>query len=237
MNYVYDDGGVYIKNLANSGEKYGIGQYRFAHNYELAGKDFTIVAGDKGYKLAFKCKKNALFEGKEYAYECLKLERNTYFVRFGLNVAVVDLEQSLVTLILGDDYVHGAIGGPDQKSGSDGSQAVHGSAGDAMVGTHVAWFLGCGRFTAQDFHEAGKCRVAWSPRENEPFEQPCQATTIKGPIYLVDIKGRVHQGVCAPFFTNRVIMLQDYDHMMTVGCVMGQGFDPHMISGYAKFLN
>jgi len=34
-----------------------------------------------------------------------------------------------------------------------------------------------------------------------------------------------------------VIMLQDYDHMMTVGCVMGQGFDPIMISGYAKFLN
>ncbi len=45
------------------------------------------------------------------------------------------------------------------------------------------------------------------------------------------------QGVCAPFFTNRVIMLQDYDHMMTVGCVMGGGFDPIMISGYAKFLN
>ena len=98
-------------------------------------------------------------------------------------------------------------------------------------------FAACGRFTAQDFHEAGKCRVAWSPRDKEPFEQPCKATRIKGPIYLIDIKGSVHQGVCAPFFTNRVIMLQDYDHMMTVGCVMGQGFDPLMISGYAKFLN
>ena len=116
MNYVYDDGGVYIKNLANCGEKYGIGQYRFAHNYELAGKDFTITAGDREYKLAFRSKTNVVFEGKEYAYECLKLELNTYFVRFGLNVAVVDLEQRLVTLILGDEYIYGAIGCPDQKS-------------------------------------------------------------------------------------------------------------------------
>jgi hypothetical protein len=237
MNYVYDDGGVYIKNLANCGEKYGISQYRFAHNYELAGKNFNIRAEDKVFKLAFKCKKNVVFEGKEFTYECLKLELNTYFVCFGLNVAVVDLEQCLATLILGDEYIYGAIGCPDQKLKSDCSQDIHGSAGDDMVGTHVAWVLGCGRFTAQDFCEAGKCRVAWSPRENEPYEQPCKATKIKGPIYLVDIKGRVHQGVCAPFFTNRVIMLQDYDHMMTVGCVMGQGFDPILISGYAKFLN
>ncbi len=237
MNYVYDDGGVYIKNLANCAEKYGIGQYRFAHNYELAGKDFTITAGDREHKLAFKCKKNVAFEGKEYAYECLKLERNTYFVRFGLSVAVIDLEQCLATLVLGDEYIHGTIACTDPKDKRDHSQARHGSAGDDMVGTNVAWILGCGRFTAQDFYEAGKCRVAWSPRENEPYEQPCKATRIKGPIYLVDIKGRVHQGVCAPFFTNRVIMLQDYDHMMTVGCVMGEGFDPIMISGYAKFLN
>ncbi len=237
MNYVYDDGGVYIKNLANRGEKYGISQYRFAHNYELAGKDFTITAGDKEYKLAFKCKKNVAFEGKEHAYECLKLELNTYFVCFGLNVAVVDFEQRLITLIRDDEYIYGTIRCPDQDCKSNRSQGSHGCAGDDMVGTNVAWILGCGRFIAQDFYEAGKCRVAWSPRENEPYEQSCKATKIKGPIYLVDTKGRVHQGVCAPFFTNRVIMLQDYDHMMTVGCVMGEGFDPIMISGYAKFLN
>lgn len=237
MNYVYDDGGVYIKNLANFGEKYGIGQYRFPHNYELAGKDFAISAGEKEYRLDFKSKNNIVFEGKEYSYECLKLALNTYFVLFGLNVAVVDLEWCLMTLILGDEYVYGKIGHPDPKHGNGSSQACHGSAGDDMVGTHVAWILGCGRFTTQDFYEEGKCRVAWSPRENEPLEQPCTSTRIGGPIYLVDIKGRVRQGVCAPFFTNRVIMLQDYDHMMTVGCVMGRGFDPIMISGYAKFLN
>lgn len=237
MNYVYDDGGVYIRNLANCAEKYDIGQYRFPHNYELAGRDFVITAGGREYKLGFKCKRNVVFEGKEYAYECLKLELNTYFVCFGLNVAVVDLEECLATLILGDEYIYGKIGCADQKSKRGNSHAIHGCAGEDMVGTNVAWVLGCGRFTAQNFHEAGRCRVAWSPRENEPYEQPCKTTRIKGPIYLVDIKGRVHQGVCAPFFTSRVIMLQDYDHMMTVGCVMGKGFDPIMISGYAKFLN
>jgi hypothetical protein len=237
MNYVYDDGGVYIKNLANCGEKHGISQYMFAHNYELEGGDFTILAGGREYKLAFKSRNNVVFEGKEYTYACLKLELNTYFVCFGLSVAVIDLEQDLITLILGDEYIHGAIGRPDQKGASESPQAGHGSAGDDMVGTNVAWILGCGRFTTQDFFEAGRCRVAWSPRDNEPYEQPCKATRIKGPIYLVDISGRVRKGVCAPFFTNRVLMLQDYDHMMTVGCVMGRGFDPIMISGYAKFLN
>jgi hypothetical protein len=237
MNYVYNDDGVYITNLANCAEKHGIGQYRFAHNYELAGMNYTVVAKDKEYKLSFKCKKNLVFEGKEYSYECLKLELNTYFTRFGLNVAVVDLEQRLVTLILGNEYIHGAIGCPDPKRGRDASQAGHCYAGDDMVGTNVAWILGCGRFTTQDFYEAGKCRTAWSPRENEPCEHPCRATKVKGPIYLVDIPGRVHKDVCAPFFTTRVLMLQDYDRMMAVGCVMGDGLDPIMISGYAKFLN
>lgn len=237
MNYVYDDGGVYIKNLANCGEKHGVSQYRFARNYELEGRDFIITAGAREYRLAFRSKQNVEFEGRGYACECLKLELSTYFVCFGLNVAVVDLEQRLITLILGDEYIHGAIGCSVERDKAGSSQPSHDCAGDDMVGTNVAWILGCGRFTTQDFFEAGRCRVAWSPRENEPFEQPCKATRIKSPIYLVDIRGRVHQGVCAPFFTDRVIMLQDYDHMMTAGCIIGKGFDPIMISGYARFLD
>jgi hypothetical protein len=30
-------------------------------------------------------------------------------------------------------------------------------------------------------------------------------------------------------------MLQDYDHLLTVGCVMGGGMVPIMVSGYARF--
>ena len=35
FNYTYDKDGVYIANLANKGEKYGLTQYRLPHNYEL----------------------------------------------------------------------------------------------------------------------------------------------------------------------------------------------------------
>jgi hypothetical protein len=59
--------------------------------------------------------------------------------------------------------------------------------------------------------EKGAVSVPWRLWEKAAY--PSYAPK-KGPIYLVDIKGRVHQGVCAPFFTNRVIMLQDYDHIV-----------------------
>ena len=125
MNYVYDDGGVYVKNLANCAEQYGIAQYRFAHNFELAGKDFDISAGEKKYELSFKCKTNLVFDGKEYAYECLKLEKDLYFVLFGLNVAVIDCGKFLVTLVLGEEYVYGAFGCPD-KACKCGCTQMHG---------------------------------------------------------------------------------------------------------------
>jgi len=236
MNHVYDDGGVYIPNLSNCAEQYGISQYRFPHNFELAGKDLSITAADKKYTLSFKCRKNLEFDGSKYAYECLKFGPELYFVLFGLSVAVIDLDKCLATLIIGDEYVHGSIDCPDKEC-KCGCSAVHGCAGDEMVGTKVAWVLGCGRFTTQDFFEQGKCRVAWSPLEDKDYEQTCKATKLGGPYYIVDTKGRVRRGVCAPFFTERVIMLQDYERMMTVGVVMGKGFDPILISGYAKFLN
>ena len=137
MNHVYDDGGVYIPNLSNCAEQYGISQYRFPHNFELAGKDLSITAADKKYTLSFKCRKNLEFDGSKYAYECLKFGPELYFVLFGLNVAVIDLDKCLATLILGDEYVHGSIDCPDKEC-KCGCSAVHGCAGDEMVGTKVA---------------------------------------------------------------------------------------------------
>ena len=43
--------------------------------------------------------------------------------------------------------------------------------------------------------------------------------------------------VCAPKGTNRIVTLQDYERMMLVGCVFGEGFEPVEITGYAKFLD
>ena len=32
-------------------------------------------------------------------------------------------------------------------------------------------------------------------------------------------------------------LLEDYDHMMTVGCAFGADMEPIMMAGYAKFLD
>ena len=235
FNYVFDQGGVYIKNLSNTADQYGIGQYRFPHNYELVGKEFSISEGDKKYHLNFIRKDYMELDGKGSCFEALKLEATTYFVRIGFNVAVVDLSQGLITLILGDKYIYGKIEASD-KTGCCSGGAAHTDAGNEMVGTAVAWVLGAGRYVVHEFFEKGRCRVRWSPVEEAKNEHPCKATKIKGPMYLVDINGCVPFNVCASVLTTRVIALQDYDHMLTVGCVMGGGMIPTMFSGYARYL-
>lgn len=231
-NMTFDKGGVYIKSLANDGKKYGVSQYRFAHNFELAGKELKFKAEGKEHTLNFLCGKNVEFDGKKYGYEALKLSKEIYFVLFGKICGVVDLEQDYVTLIDGDEYMQGSTG-----CSCCGGKPVHVPAGDKMVGTNVAWILGVGRYTCQEFSAEGKCKVSWSPRDNDQDEYDCKALEIKYPMFLVDIKGGVRACVTAPFFTERVVMLQDYDHMMTVGCLFQKGGDPVMFSGYAKFLN
>jgi hypothetical protein len=231
FNHHFDQDGIYIKNLSNTGDHYGIGQYRFPHNYELVGKQFTIYDGDEKHHLNFLRKDYMELDGKGREFESLKLEATTYFVRLGFDVAVVDLDQGLITLIQKDKYFYGKIEGQYV----DGAE--HKDAGDEMVGTGVAWVLGCGRYVKHEYFEEGKCHVSWAPIDEAKNEHPCKATKIKGPLFLVDIKGWVPYNTCAPILTERVIMLQDYDHMMTVGCVMGGSMTPIMISGYARFLD
>ncbi|MDD6188679.1 MAG: hypothetical protein PUB32_03765 [Clostridiales bacterium] len=228
-NYTYVDGGVLIKSKANMAEQYGIGQYRYPLNYELAGQTITAVAGDKEYTLDFKCKVNVLFNGMLTPYECIKCAPDLYFVRVGFDVAVIDKKNSAVTLIVEGDYVMATI------KGTEGAVA-HTWAGDEMVGTNVRWVLGCGRYVNQEFVSEDKVKAAWAPRDGKVAENPYKAVKIGGPYYLVDMKSDILKDVCAPFFTDHVIMVQDYDRCMAFGCVFGKGFDPIMITGYAKFL-
>ena len=232
FNYRFDDGGVYIGNLSNMAEKYGIGQYRFAHNYELAGKDFKISDGKATHTIRIKGDKLAELDGCECQYEALKLEATTYFVRLGFNIAVFDLSNGLITLIIGDDYFYGRIEGAAIPDG-----AAHTGAGGDMIDTSVAWYLGCGRYVWHEFSEEGKCRVRWSPKPNLKNDLPCTATRIKYPIFLVDIKGFAPFRTDAPALLDRSIFLQDYDHMLTVGCLFCSGEAPIMVSGYAKYMD
>ncbi len=232
FNYTFDKNGVYIGNLSNNGEKYGITQYRFALNYELAGKEFVLSDGSAKHTLKFKCRKRAAIDGAECFYESLKLEVKTYLVRLGFNVAVVDLRQGLITLITGKDYFYGKIEGAVIPEG-----AAHADAKDDMTGTNVAWNLGCGRLVWQEFIEEGKVRVRWSPNTESKSDLPCRATKINYPVFLVDIEGYGPFYSDAPNLLERCIFLQDYDHMMTVGVIFAGGETPMMVSGFAKFMD
>ena len=235
FNHVFDEGGVYIKNLSNTADQYGIGQYRFPLNYELLNQEFVISDGENRHRLHFIRKDYMELDGKGCDYEALKIEATTYFVRIGFHVAIVDLGQGLITLIQGDTYFYGKIENYEKSDGAE--NPAHSDAKDEMVGTAVSWVLGCERYVVHEFIEEGKCRVGWSPSETATNDHPCKATKIKEPIYLIDIKGTVPYYVCAPVLTERFIALQDYEHMLTVGCVMGGGMIPTMISGYARILD
>ena len=232
FNYKFDDGGVYIGNLSNMGEKYGVGQYRFARNYELVGKEFKISDGKTSHVIKFKCTKKAELDGHECEYESLKLTLTTYFIRLGYNIAVFDFKQGLVTLISGDDYFHSKIEGATIPDG-----AAHVDAGLDMIGTSVAWYLGCSRFVWHEFLEEGKCRVRWSPKTGHMHDHPCKATKIDYPVFLVDVKGYAQFRTDAPALLDRAVFLQDYEHMMTVGCLFVGGETPIMVSGFAKFMD
>ncbi len=89
----------------------GVSQYRPPLNFELVGKKLDLVMDD-GYDctLDFVNRKTLRYgrkdsEPKEYAYDCLKADDDTYFVNFEVTGAnpragislILDMEQSLVT--------------------------------------------------------------------------------------------------------------------------------------------
>ena len=220
-------------NFANDGSKYGIDQYRFARNYDLKDKSFDISSESGKYTLAFVGRDKVAFDDgkakREYDCECLKIEAETYFIRFGADFAVLEMDACAATLILPQGYVFGTIEG----AGSMPSGALHGFT-DEMVGTGVRWMLGCYKYADHIYLGSGKCRVAWSPKENDFKEYDAKYVKIKEGIYLVDIAGAAPGGLCAPEGCDRVIMLEDFEHTMLVGCVNCKSGNM-MISGYGEF--
>lgn len=247
MNQLY--GGIYIPNLANDAKQYGIGEYRFAHNYEFVGRTFKIAADGKEYTLHFCCQKNVEFNGEKTCWECEKLTNRMYFVRFGDNCAAIDLDRGLATLVLDGAPVCGVIDGfaPEEK------QAL---CTDDMVGTFVRWTFGVNRFVNQDYCAPGKIRSAWArntvhigggrsfrdgwaPKEEEYAEEDAVEIKLGGPYFLVIVDAKMPQGegYCAPADVKKLVLLQDYDRCMTVGCAFGAEGGPIMMAGYATFLN
>ena len=219
-------------NYANDGSKYGVDQYRFARNYDLKDKSYTISADGAKYALSFVGKEKASFDDgkakRDSDYECLKIEADTYFIRFGDEFAVFDMAAGAATLALKDGYVFGAIDVPGGASGA--AQRFT----DEMDGTGVRWMLGCYKFTDNIYLGGGKAKAAWAPKESEFNDYDAKYVKIKQGIYLVDVTGATPSGACAPEGCDRVITLQDYEHMMMVGCANSKS-GPMMISGYGEF--
>ena len=220
-------------NMANDGAKYGVDQYRFAHNYDLKSKSFTVTADDVKYTLTIMDRKKLMFgstKGEEsFDYECLKIEADTYFILFGSNVAVIELARGMATLILQEGYIFGAVDIPGRMALVN----FH-SLSEDVVGTAVRWVLGCDKYVNHIYLSKDNCRAAWSP-EGEIFsDYAAKYVKIKDGIYLVDVTGPIPDSAHAPSGSNRMIALQDYDHMMFVGCIF-RGESPMMISGYGEF--
>ncbi len=249
MNSMY--GGVYIPNLANDAKQYGIGEYRFAHNYEFAGKTFKICADGKEYTLHFCCEHGLEFNGEKTEWECEKLEKTMYFVRFGANCAAIDLENGLATLVLDGEEkpVLGVIDGYEPKE----KQAI---CTDDMVGTFVRWVFGVNRYVNHDYCAPGKIRSAWArhtvhigggrsfrdgwqPTDADYVEEDAVEVKLGGAYYLVivDAKMPEGEGYVAPADVKKLVLLEDYDRCMTVGCAFGSEGGPIMMAGYAMFLN
>ena len=219
-------------NFANDGAKYGIDQYKFAGNYEFEKKSFCINAGGDKYEFVFNGREKVSFSSgskkEEHDYECLKIEADTYFFRFGANFAVFEMNAGAATLVLPGGYVFGSIELPGRQSG-----ALH-SFTDEMAGTGVRWMLGCYKFTDHVYAGNNQCKASWTPNVGDFKTYDAKYVKIKAGIFLVDITGEVPGGVCAPDGCGRVVLLEDFEHMMFVGCASAKS-GPMMLSGYGEF--
>ena len=220
-------------NLANDGAKYGIDQYRFAQNYDLKSKSFNINANGSKYSITFEgCGKLTFVSPEEttnYEYECLKVEDDTYFVSFGANVAVLEMTYGLATLVLGKENVFGVI----ETAGKPASGQLH-ALTDEMTGTAVCWMMGCNKYANHIYFDNDKCRAAWSPNGDNFTVNPTVYIKIKDGIYLVKVEGAIPDNIGAPPGSNCFISLQDYDHMMFVGCIQSEKAH-ETVSGYGEF--
>ena len=79
FNYTYDKDGVYIANLANKGEKYGLNQYRLPHNFELAKRSFTITDGREEHVIVFEA--HDILNNPIIHFCCLDSRINVSFLR------------------------------------------------------------------------------------------------------------------------------------------------------------
>jgi hypothetical protein len=155
----------YVKKELPKAKQYeGMSQYRPPLSYELVGRSIELVM-DSGYdyELIFKNRKTLTYgllngEKKEYAYDCLKADDDTYFVNLEMldnpehtvYTFVLDLEQSLVTAVTATIYLNPKVPklpytdivfGAIRKEDGSIPAIRHGYTTD-MIGKAICWRYG-----------------------------------------------------------------------------------------------
>ena len=217
-------------NVTHHGENYGATQYRWALDYELAGRSFTVRTDMGSHVLAFQDRSFIDCDGVLSQYEALKLQSDLHVVFFGetVTVAVLDLANGTAVLSTGEKgcYEFGRIEGLDKGAALPGYT-------DEMTGTHVRWVIGCDRYLEHAYLEDGKCRTIWSPRTDLPRTLPASFVKIGEGLYLTEVNGTSPFHTDLPQGYSKVVMVQDYEHMLMVGCIYSPRLnDFRLISGY-----
>ena len=220
-------------NKTNDGSRYGLTQYRWPLDYELAGRSFTLSSARGSFSLAFRDREFVDCDGVLSQYQALKLDADTHFAVFGetLAVAVLDLKNDVAALRPDGRDVWRFCRIEDPDRGSTASLPV---LTDEMTGTHVRWNFGAGRYVEQRCQSSSECRCVWSPRTDRPRTLPAAYIRLGENKYLTEVDGTSPFRTDMPQSFSKLILAQDYDRLLTVGCVYSPVLNEfRMISGYA----
>ena len=219
-------------NKTNDGSRYGLTQYRWPLDFELAGKSFALATDAGELRLRFQDKEFVDCGGVLSQYQALKLDGDTHFAVFGetLAAAVLDLRAG-VAAYLPDGaaaWTFCRIRGFGQED------APLPGLTDEMAGTHVKWVFGCDRWVEHEYLPEGQCRCVWSPRTDRERVWPAVCMKLGGSRYLTEVNGTSPFRTDMPQSFSRLILAQDYDRLLTVGCIYSPVLNEfRMVSGYA----
>ena len=135
-------------NKTHDGKNYGMTQYCWPHDFELAGRTITLRSDAHSYVLRFQDREFIECGGVLSQYEALKLDSDLHVVFFGetITTAVLDLAGGTAVISIGESGQYDFC----RVDGFDGSAELP-SYTDEMTGTHVRWYFGCERYMEHEY--------------------------------------------------------------------------------------
>ena len=220
-------------NKTNDGSRYGLTQYRWPLDFELAGRTLTLRDSERTFRLAFRDREFVDCDGVLSQYEALKLDGDAHFAVFGETLAVAVLDLRGGTAALKPDGAEAWTFCRIEGCGGDDGASLPART-DEMAGTHVKWYFGCERYVEHEYLPEGRCRCIWSPRTDRPRTWPAQLVKLAEGKYLTEVDGTSPFRTDMPQSFSKLILAQDYDRLLTVGCIYSPVLNEfRMISGYA----